>query len=210
MDGIIERKLMPRLTELFALGEKKITLPLLRVLGNMCSGADQHTQMVLDSGMMDVVADVITEGSQNNLLKEALFILSNIAAGTVSQIQVILDFPQLLGKTVKALIKGDTSLIKHEAGWVALNILQGGNTDQKATLLGSGAVQATCVVLKNNHQSDDANARKLHTCCLRILKCAVAIRPEVVVNTVDTMSIRQVIGDLCDNLQMSNFLPDDN
>ncbi|KAA6398006.1 MAG: hypothetical protein EZS28_006459 [Streblomastix strix] len=57
-----------------------------KILGNIASEDDaQCTQKIIDNGGVEVVKHIVLNGQTSGIRKEALFILSNIAAGTEQQ-----------------------------------------------------------------------------------------------------------------------------
>ena len=68
-------------------------MPLFRPVplqGNIVTGNDQQTQIVLDCGFLRSCQQLIRSGTQS-IRKEVCWSISNITAGTRSQIQAVLD-----------------------------------------------------------------------------------------------------------------------
>lgn len=87
---------LKRLLEL--LDNDKMTAPVLRVFGNIATGEERHTEVVVQLGLIEHLSKLI-ETSRKSLKDEVYWMLSNIAAGSKSQIQVgILE-------TIKILVK---------------------------------------------------------------------------------------------------------
>lgn len=63
--------------------------PALRSIGNIVSGSDLHTQMVIDAGVLGVLPKLMRH-SKATVQKEAAWALSNIAAGPCKQIQQLI------------------------------------------------------------------------------------------------------------------------
>lgn len=65
-----------------------VTYPSLQLLGNVCSGNHDQTQKIIDLQIIDKLIEFI---NHNNLQiqHEVYWILSNIAAGTEAQIELI-------------------------------------------------------------------------------------------------------------------------
>ena len=71
------------------LGDKnvKMVTPALRAIGNVLSGDDVQTQLCLDNNVLFYLEQLISS-TNYQIVKEALWCISNIAAGSESQIQV--------------------------------------------------------------------------------------------------------------------------
>lgn len=76
-----------RLLEL--LENDKMTRPVLRVFGNIASGNDKQTEVIIQLGLMEHLLKLI-EHTDESFRIEVCWILSNITAGTRNQIQVII------------------------------------------------------------------------------------------------------------------------
>lgn len=73
--------------------------PSLRAIGNIVTGTDEQTQIVIDSGALSVFPSLLSH-HKNNIQKEAAWTMSNITAGRQDQIQQVVDHglvPYLIG-----------------------------------------------------------------------------------------------------------------
>lgn len=73
--------------------------PSLRAIGNIVTGTDEQTQIVIDSGALSVFPSLLSH-HKNNIQKEAAWTMSNITAGRQDQIQRVIDHglvPYLIG-----------------------------------------------------------------------------------------------------------------
>lgn len=59
-------------------------------MGNIVTGSDKQTQMVLDSHALDHLPQLLMN-PKANIQKEASWMLSNITAGQTGQIQAVID-----------------------------------------------------------------------------------------------------------------------
>ncbi len=64
--------------------------PALRAIGNIVTGTDEQTQVVLDAGALKVFPQLLRH-KKPNIQKEAAWTLSNITAGKDSQIQEVIN-----------------------------------------------------------------------------------------------------------------------
>ena len=62
--------------------------PALRAIGNIVTGDDTQTQEVVDQGALPVLKHLF-QHQKSQIIKEAAWAVSNIAAGNSNQIQVL-------------------------------------------------------------------------------------------------------------------------
>ncbi|KAL9180329.1 hypothetical protein ACHAXT_008299 [Thalassiosira profunda] len=153
--------LVPRLVELLLHSSPKVSKPALRTVGNIvCAdcGADQtdvhgnalpvtdFTEVVLECGAVPCLRMLI--GHRNReIQKEACWTLSNIAAGTASQIQAVID-SGAIPPLVEIVNMDETDKeVRSEACWVVLNATSCGNDEQISTLIEEGCVSVLGVLL---------------------------------------------------------------
>lgn len=94
---------VPRLVELLASNEVPVITPALRAIGNIVTGDDHQTQLVLDHNCLDPFHELLKH-PKINIQKEAAWTISNITAGNTAQIQQVVD-KQLLQPILEILIK---------------------------------------------------------------------------------------------------------
>lgn len=70
--------------------EKTFQTPSLRSIGNIVTGTDEQTQMVLDAGALSMFHALLRH-NKNSIQKEAAWTLSNVTAGKDMQIQEVID-----------------------------------------------------------------------------------------------------------------------
>jgi len=162
-DMIIPRGgLVPRLVELLGHSSWRVTKPALRTIGNIvcaeCSDDNNHTsstptdytEVILECNAVPKLRELVTH-SNREIQKEACWTLSNIAAGTVEQIQAVIDsgaIPPLVQLVSK---KGTDQEVRSEACWVVLNATSCGSDSQIEVLVDEGCVSVLGVLL------DEAN-----------------------------------------------------
>jgi hypothetical protein len=61
--------------------------PALRSLGNIVSGNDKQTEIVLENGALDAMLPLLQQYHKQNVRKECCWALSNVAGGTAAQVQ---------------------------------------------------------------------------------------------------------------------------
>jgi hypothetical protein len=61
----------------------------LKILGNICAVTHEHTQLVINMNILDIICD--KEFIYSSLSSDTIWILSNIAAGTKSQVDKLMS-----------------------------------------------------------------------------------------------------------------------
>ncbi len=156
-DGVI-----PRLIELLLHPSPKVAKPALRTIGNCvcaeCTTPEtmnlsdrvmpvvDYTEVVLDYDAVPRLRELI-DHEHREIQKEACWTLSNIAAGTPSQIQAVIDsgaIPPLVN-----LVNNENTdkEVRSEACWVVLNATSCGNDEQIDILINEGCVSVLGVLL---------------------------------------------------------------
>lgn len=94
IQAVVDLKVVPTLVAM--LGSKNITtaVPALRALGNIVSGNDSQTQAVVDAGVLPALVPLLSH-PKKNIRKETCWMLSNIAAGTLTQLNQVQIAPDI-------------------------------------------------------------------------------------------------------------------
>jgi hypothetical protein len=148
--------LVPRLVELLLHPSWRVTKPSLRTIGNIvcaeCSDDNNHssttdyTEVILECSAVPRLKELVTH-SNREIQKEACWTLSNIAAGTVDQIQAVIE-SGAIPPLVKLVRDKDTDQeVRSEACWVVLNATSCGNDAQIEILVNEGCVSVLGVLL---------------------------------------------------------------
>ena len=91
IERVIKHLDISRLEKLTKQENNQVLLPLMRILGNIASGSDLQTQLLIDFNILDNLVGFLKQYSslrKVNLRKELFWTLSNIAAGNEAQKQV--------------------------------------------------------------------------------------------------------------------------
>ena len=135
--------LLPRVVHLLvASSSAPCHLPALKVIGNLVMGLDAQTQLVLDAGALQHFPSLLTLPKQSTV-KEALWTLSNIAAGPASHVQSLLD-ANLLSRVIDLGSPGQPTSNRKEALWIVINMVAHGTTVQQLALIDAGVLPALC------------------------------------------------------------------
>uniref|UniRef100_A0A672FAK0 Importin subunit alpha n=1 Tax=Salarias fasciatus TaxID=181472 RepID=A0A672FAK0_SALFA len=149
IEVVVRTGIIPRLIELLNHEDTYCTLsivaPALRTVGNIVSGSDAQTQVVIDAGFLEVLPKLLRH-SKSSVQKEAAWALSNIAAGPSKQIQQLINCG-LFAPLVELLRSGDFKS-QREAVWAVMNITIGGTVDQMIFLVRTGALEAIVHLLQ--------------------------------------------------------------
>lgn len=104
---------VPKLIEICRRSNASSMIPALRTLGNLAAGDDLQTQHLLNAGLLDILVPLLSSTQPRNIRKEAFWILSNILAGTIDQIEMTRSHHCL--DYLKAGMTDTDFLIKKEA-----------------------------------------------------------------------------------------------
>lgn len=90
LEKFINLNVFKRICEVMSSYDYSIKFYCVRIIANMVSGNDIQTQLMINAGVIELYRQLIEE-EDVKILKEVLWGISNICAGTVSQMQRILE-----------------------------------------------------------------------------------------------------------------------
>ena len=125
------------------ISNNNINEPIIRTCGNIISGSDDATQRILDLGFLSHIN--LIYNISNTKTKELCWIISNITAGTVKQIQMVIEaglFPPIF-----FLMKSGKWMIKKECIYIMSNLVSGGNRKQIDYAVECGVIHGLCDML---------------------------------------------------------------
>jgi importin subunit alpha-4/3 len=96
---------VPSLVPLLGHPEVKVQTAALRAVGNIVTGTDEQTQLVLDCGALQLMPALLSHVKEK-INKEAVWFLSNITAGNENQVQAVVD-AGLIPMIIHLLDRGD-------------------------------------------------------------------------------------------------------
>ena len=129
--------------------EVMVRVPALRTVGNIVSGDDMQTQVVLNCGALPALLQLL-QSSKHKIRKEACWTISNITAGVASQIRDVLD-ANLIPPLIHLLSTAEFD-IRKEAAWAISNATEGASPEHMRYMVGQGCIPPLCALLNS---SDD-------------------------------------------------------
>ncbi|KAA0173849.1 hypothetical protein FNF27_04606 [Cafeteria roenbergensis] len=129
----------------------RLCKPALRAVGNIVCAEDDRdfTDEVVAAGAVPRLASLVGHPNRE-IEKEACWTLSNIAAGTDTQIQSVIDSQRLPALADVALSAASDPGVRTEASWVILNATSCGSDAQVAPLVHAGAVRVLACLLADS------------------------------------------------------------
>ncbi|KAK9992053.1 hypothetical protein SO802_027038 [Lithocarpus litseifolius] len=145
IQAVIEAGVCPRLVELLVHPQPTVLIPALRTVGNIVTGDDPQTQVVIDNQGLPCLYQLLTQNYKKSIKKEACWTISNITAGNRSQIQVIIE-ANIIAPLVNLLQHAEFE-VKKEAAWAISNATSGGSREQIQYLVNQGCIKPLCDLL---------------------------------------------------------------
>ena len=143
--AVIDAGVCKRLVELLMHPSPSVLIPALRTVGNIVTGDDVQTQIVINCAALPCLLQLLTGGHKKSIKKEACWTVSNITAGNKDQIQAIID-ANIVPPLVSLLGKAEFD-IKKEAAWALSNATSGGTHPQIRFLVAQGCIKPMCDLL---------------------------------------------------------------
>mmetsp|Transcript_10907 Transcript_10907/g.16477 ORF Transcript_10907/g.16477 Transcript_10907/m.16477 type:complete len:519 (-) Transcript_10907:165-1721(-) len=139
---VINSGVIPKMIEFFA--HSGYQIPAIRTVGNIVTGNDLQTQIVVDAGAL-ANFHYLLGSPKRNVRKETLWTISNIAAGTPDQVAAVVNSG--LMPLVIAQLSATEFEVRKEATWVVSNIALCGQDEQAAQLLNFEVIPPLCDIL---------------------------------------------------------------
>ncbi|PIN04639.1 Karyopherin (importin) alpha [Handroanthus impetiginosus] len=145
IQAVIEAGVCPHLVELLLHPSPSVLIPALRTVGNIVTGDDIQTQVIIDNRALVCLLNLLTQNYKKSIKKEACWTISNITAGNRDQIQAVIDAGIISPLVV--LLQNAEFEIKKEAAWAISNATSGGTNDQIKFLVHEGCIKPLCDLL---------------------------------------------------------------
>lgn len=123
-----------------------VQTPALRSVGNIVTGDDLQTQVVITSGALPALLSLLSSPKEG-IRKEACWTISNVTAGSPPQIQAVID-ANIIPPLINILQNADFKTRK-EACWAISNATSGGlqEPSQIRYLVSQGCIKPLCDLL---------------------------------------------------------------
>mmetsp|Transcript_30788 Transcript_30788/g.66057 ORF Transcript_30788/g.66057 Transcript_30788/m.66057 type:complete len:564 (-) Transcript_30788:74-1765(-) len=145
IQAVIEVQVCKRLVELLVHPTAAVLIPALRTVGNIVTGNDVQTQIIINCGALGCLLQLLTNYNKKSIKKESCWTISNITAGNKEQIQAVIEsgiIPPLVG-----LLSTAEFDIKKEAAWAISNATSGGTSQQIRFLASCNCIKPLCDLL---------------------------------------------------------------
>uniref|UniRef100_A0A0L8HVF6 IBB domain-containing protein n=1 Tax=Octopus bimaculoides TaxID=37653 RepID=A0A0L8HVF6_OCTBM len=116
----------------------------LRAVGNIVTGTDEQTQIVLNCDALQHFPPLLMHPKEK-INKEAVWFLSNVTAGNQQQVQAVID-AGLINLIIHHLSQGDFQTQK-EAAWAISNLTISGRKEQVGYVVHEGVIGPFCNLL---------------------------------------------------------------
>eukprot|EP01061_Rhynchopus_euleeides_P005620 TRINITY_DN1483_c0_g1_i2.p1 TRINITY_DN1483_c0_g1~~TRINITY_DN1483_c0_g1_i2.p1 ORF type:complete len:352 (+),score=102.64 TRINITY_DN1483_c0_g1_i2:139-1056(+) len=156
---VLDSGVLPRVISKLADERFHIRVPALRIVGNLMTGDDRQTEAVLDAGAALAIRKLMSVSQKKHVLKECLWAISNVAAGTSSQLQHLIDLDFMVLLVDLMTTQNLPTDVMKEAAWVLANAMEGGTEEQRIVFFDEGFVRAFVVYLK--HPGSCGNALRV-------------------------------------------------
>ncbi|QDZ23328.1 subunit alpha of importin [Chloropicon primus] len=145
IQAVIEVNVCKRLVELLVHPTAAVLIPALRTVGNIVTGNDMQTQIIINCGALQCLLQLLTNYNKKSIKKESCWTISNITAGNKDQIQAVID-SGIIPPLVNLLSKAEFD-IKKEAAWAISNATSGGSAQQIRYLASCQCIPPLCELL---------------------------------------------------------------
>lgn len=145
IQAVIDAGVCSRLVTLLLHHSPSVLVPALRTVGNIVTGDDVQTQVILDHQALPYLLALLSQNHKKSIKKEACWTVSNITAGNKSQIQAVID-ANIIPPLVSLLANAEFD-VKKEVAWAISNATSGGSNDQIKYLVSQGCIKPMCDML---------------------------------------------------------------
>ena len=133
-----------RLIQLLMHKSANVKTPALRACGNIVTGDDSQTTIMVNSGLLSALAPLLSH-PKKNIRKEACWTLSNITAGNTDQVGTFIE-SNLTPALIYLLRTGEFE-VKKEACWALSNATSSSNPAHLKYLFEQNLIPPLCQIL---------------------------------------------------------------
>lgn len=148
IENIVDNVNMKRVIELLEFGNPKQKVACLRIIGTATCHSDVATEDLVALDCLKPLKKILlnNDGSSNPLIKEACWVISNIAVENIRAIQVLISLDII--KLLCNLVIGFSAFsVKQEAVWAISNACTSANDIQIWQMVNDGILSAFLVML---------------------------------------------------------------
>eukprot|EP00494_Astrolonche_serrata_P030392 UN30659 len=146
IQAVIDAGVIPDLVRLLNHESITVQIPALRAIGNIVTGNDRQTSMVVSAGSLKALRELMLSESKSSIRKEVVWTISNITAGTTEHIQAVIK-EDLMKPMLEMMLPAVVFEIRKEAIWAVSNATGGATKEQIQYLVDLGAIEGLCASL---------------------------------------------------------------
>eukprot|EP00475_Leptophrys_vorax_P020533 TRINITY_DN2811_c0_g1_i1.p1 TRINITY_DN2811_c0_g1~~TRINITY_DN2811_c0_g1_i1.p1 ORF type:complete len:473 (-),score=116.17 TRINITY_DN2811_c0_g1_i1:156-1547(-) len=148
---ILRSGICRKLVQLMLHESPLIRTPALRTVGNIVTGDDLATQVILNCGALEAFSHLLNTSRDQETRKDVCWAISNVTAGPREQIQQVMN-SGLIDRLVEICLEDHKSAsfeVQEEATWAISNAFWG-DYSQVAELVEKGCATAVCRLMSTN------------------------------------------------------------
>ncbi|CAD8106015.1 unnamed protein product [Paramecium sonneborni] len=148
----IDMKVIQKLTLLLNSTKHTLIIPALRTIGNILAGNDEQTNQVLQTGVLQSFEKLL-QHKKKSVRRDVIWSLSNIVAGTISQIKLIIRNDSLLKPLFKQAKKNNLEITKQIAFFISNSAIYAELTDLEYLIANYGFIQELSMLLDKKDEN---------------------------------------------------------
>jgi len=150
--------------------------PALRTIGNIATGSDTVTNKLLQkAGIMEAIARLMQKTSKLAIKRETLWLISNITAGDIHHVDLVVKNPKVLHNVVDVILAEEQDCVRKEAVWALSNATANYDIDQIRLIVQCRGIDALVHWLR--HCQEERRYGRVTTVCIdglhNILRCGL-------------------------------------
>ncbi|KAI3637181.1 hypothetical protein MIR68_004887 [Amoeboaphelidium protococcarum] len=193
---IVDVNLCRKIGQLCTYSNSQVQVPALRCLINIVSGSDVQTQQVIDAGVLPRLLHLLQYPKNDTVMKETCLIISNITAGTESQVNAVMSEQNglIISKLIDIVSNADYR-IKREACWALCNACLNQEYSQISFLVQEGMLPPLAQMISHSITggNDDRIVLKVLEAIKNILVCGDAYVAAHSGSQVDQQAFAQIL-----------------